>query len=848
MAESDNLDTHEYDDDETRLRESPIESGDELTVFDSGARHAPAEESVEEAASPKLPMLGDYILLSKIGEGGMGRVFKSRDSKMDRIVALKLLSSKLMKNEEAVRRFLQEVKAAAQLFHPNIVTALHTGEHQGMHYLVMEYVDGRPLSNIIREHGTIKLEQTVDYISQAAKGLAYAHGREMVHRDIKPSNFMLDGQGQVKLLDMGTARLGQQGDEDLTKSGIIMGTVNYMSPEQAKDPHSVDLRTDIYSLGCTMFYMLTGRPVYKGDMITTLMAHANNEIPSLSEANPDLPTWIEQVFEKMVAKDPDDRYQKMDEVVADLADLQEEHGDEEAGGFFSGLRAPGRVQTFPVGIDIGTSGTRIAWSNTNGVPKLLATHDGKVETPSTVAIDGHMNSAVGEFALSRLADRSAPMAFHLKKHLGATYYPSPLGDESYHPEVLAGLLIAKAVMDAERTIPTVKRAVIAVPSYFGERGRQAAQHAGVIAGLETVDLVAEPVAVASYYYQQDGVSRAGKDLVVDLGAGKLDVMAIEHSKDTSSVKSSDGSEGLGGNAFDKTIVDMVADGLKSGYGVDPRENDRECVMLWQGCEIAKRELTENEQASIRLAVGAQTIKAQLTRNKFEGLCDALLVRCGELIEGVLKRAKWKAADVDRILLCGGASQMPMFRRMLDKIVGEAEVVPLDQNAVALGAAIHAGHRRAMQQGDNVPYKWELVTGCTVSIVGKNVKTNEPVAVKLIPINTSVPIRARKVFETFQDNQRSFEIQLIEGEGNTPSTCMDLGKCAYTDIPEGTKANTAISFQFRIDRNGRLSVSVGMDDEQKPVPVPLVRDHGMSGADIYKWKEWVETVMLCSGMG
>ena len=192
MVESDNLDTHEYDDDETRLRESPIESGDELTVFDSGARHAPAEESVEEAASPKLPMLGDYILLSKIGEGGMGRVFKSRDSKMDRIVALKLLSSKLMKNEEAVRRFLQEVKAAAQLFHPNIVTALHTGEHQGMHYLVMEYVDGRPLSNIIREHGTIKLEQTVDYISQAAKGLAYAHGREMVHRDIKPSNFMLD--------------------------------------------------------------------------------------------------------------------------------------------------------------------------------------------------------------------------------------------------------------------------------------------------------------------------------------------------------------------------------------------------------------------------------------------------------------------------------------------------------------------------------------------------------------------------------------------------------------------------------------------------------------------------------
>ncbi|MFL2871031.1 MAG: Hsp70 family protein [Pirellulaceae bacterium] len=847
MAESDNISADEHDDDETRMRVSPIESGDELTVFDSETRHAPVDETVEEAASPKLPMLGDYILLSKIGEGGMGRVFKARDSKMDRIVALKLLSSKLMKNEEAVRRFLQEVKAAAQLFHPNIVTALHTGEHQGMQFLVMEYVDGRPLSNIIREHGTIKLDQTVDYISQAAKGLAYAHGREMVHRDIKPSNFMLDGHGQVKLLDMGTARLGQKTDEDLTKSGVIMGTVNYMSPEQAKDPHSVDLRTDVYSLGCTMFYMLTGRPVYKGDMITTLMAHANNEIPSISEANPDIPPWVEQVFEKMVAKDPDDRYQNMEEVVADLADLQKEYGDEEAGGFFSGLRAPGRVQTFPVGIDIGTSGTRIAWSNTKGVPHMVATHDGKVETPSAVAIDGHMNSAVGDPALSRLGDRSVPMAFRLKKHLGSTYYPSPLGDESYHPEVLAGLLIAKAVMDAERTISTVKRAVIGVPSFFGERGLQAIQNAGAIAGLETVDVVAEPVAAASYFYQQDGVERTGKDLVVDLGAGKLDVVAIEHSKENSMVKASGGSSSIGGNAFDQQIVDMVADGLKSGYGVDPRENERECIMLWQGCEFAKRELTEKEQAAIRLQVGAQTIKAQLTRNKFESLCEPLLKRCGELIEDVLQRAKWTGSDVDRVLLCGGASQMPMFESMLSDVVGEASVVRLDENAVTLGATIHAEYRRAMQQGDEVPYKWVLVTGRTLSIVGTNVKDDKPVAVRLIPLNTSIPIRARKVFNTFQDNQRSFEFHLIEGESSDPAECVNLGKCLYTGIPEGTKAKTAINVQFRLDRNGRLSVSFGMNEDEKPVPVPLVRDLGMSGADIFKWKEWVETVMLCSGM-
>ena len=334
MAESDNLDAHEHDDDETRLRESPIESGDELTVFDSGSRHAPAEESVEEAASPKLPMLGDYILLSKIGEGGMGRVFKARDSKMDRIVALKLLSSKLMKNEEAVRRFLQEVKAAAQLFHPNIVTALHTGEHQGMHYLVMEYVDGSALSQTVKQHGPVTLETAISYTLQAAQGLQYAHSRGVVHRDIKPSNLMLDADGCVKILDMGTARFGgeEKKEENLTQTGVIMGTVNYMSPEQARDAHSVDYRTDIYSLGCTFYYLLTGKPLYEGDMIKTLLAHAREPIPSLQEYDHHIPVWVDETLKRMLAKNPADRFQSIAEVIesfeAGVRSQQDDDDDE----------------------------------------------------------------------------------------------------------------------------------------------------------------------------------------------------------------------------------------------------------------------------------------------------------------------------------------------------------------------------------------------------------------------------------------------------------------------------------------------------------------------------------------
>ncbi|MBT4844162.1 MAG: serine/threonine protein kinase, partial [Planctomycetaceae bacterium] len=309
------------------MTDEPIED-DALEDPDQTRFHAPAPETLsdntdddetsvgttaerDDEASPRLPVLGDYVLLKKIGAGGMGTVFKARHSRMDRVVALKVLPPNMMKHPEAVQRFRQEVKAAAQLFHPNIVTAFDAGEQSGVHFLVMEFVDGQALSAIVKEHGPFNLEKGMEYIQQASVGLQYAHDRGMVHRDIKPSNLMLDVDGEVKLLDMGTARIGNQPEEELTKSGVIMGTVNYMSPEQAKDPHTVDHRCDIYSLGCTFYYLLTGKSLYQGDMIQTLMAHANKPIPSVSAANPEIPTWVDTILAKMLAKNPAHRYSSL---------------------------------------------------------------------------------------------------------------------------------------------------------------------------------------------------------------------------------------------------------------------------------------------------------------------------------------------------------------------------------------------------------------------------------------------------------------------------------------------------------------------------------------------------------
>ncbi len=270
---------------------------------------------------------GEYVVTDKIGAGGMGLVLKARHRRMDRDVAVKVLPAKAMKDDAAEARFYQEVKAAAKLIHTNIVVAFEAGENEGLHYLIMEYVDGRDLAAIVHEHGPLPVEEAVECVRQAAQGLQYAHDKGIVHRDIKPGNLLLAKDGTVKILDMGLARLNVGGlgegeekqPEQLTQSGQIMGTVDYMAPEQAEDTRTADHRADIYALGCTLFRLVTGEPVYQRDTIMQkLLAHREDVIPSMLEYRHDVPARLVGIFQRMVAKNPDERYQSMTEVIAAL--------------------------------------------------------------------------------------------------------------------------------------------------------------------------------------------------------------------------------------------------------------------------------------------------------------------------------------------------------------------------------------------------------------------------------------------------------------------------------------------------------------------------------------------------
>ncbi len=336
----------------TRFSEE-IESGSEALLTKLVAEEVITQFQADKFRDGKAADIcfGDYVLINELGRGGMGTVFLARHRLMDREVAIKILPVTTMESEAAVARFYQEVKVAGKLKHPNIVHAYDAREHQGFHYLVMEFVDGHDLAHVAHEIGPLPLEMTLDYVRQACLGLQWAHSKDVIHRDIKPSNLLLDGEGNVKVLDMGLARIDNGGlngkSIHLTTTGQVMGTVEYMSPEQAEDTRLADARSDIYSLGCTLYRLLSNSGPYSRDtVVKTILAHRNDPVPLLPATGDPRHDAVQKMFAKMVAKDPDDRYQTVDEILQAIDLLDADVGEESYPDVFA--HAAAKTDSTPV--------------------------------------------------------------------------------------------------------------------------------------------------------------------------------------------------------------------------------------------------------------------------------------------------------------------------------------------------------------------------------------------------------------------------------------------------------------------------------------------------------------------
>jgi serine/threonine protein kinase len=274
-------------------------------------------------------LLGKYKLLAELGAGGMSKVYLAEHILMQRRVAIKVLPKSRVDDTSYLARFHREAQAAAALDHRNIVRAYDVDNEGGIHYLVMEYVEGRDLQQVVKQDGPLEPALAAEYIRQAAEGLAHAHKAGLIHRDVKPANLLVDRKNVVKVLDLGLACFTDEDRASLTVAydENVLGTADYLSPEQALNSHNVDVRTDIYSLGCSLYYLLTGHPPFpEGTLPQRLMAHQKTPPPDIGLERPDVPADLIEICGRMMAKKLDRRYQTAEEVADVLAEWLVTHG------------------------------------------------------------------------------------------------------------------------------------------------------------------------------------------------------------------------------------------------------------------------------------------------------------------------------------------------------------------------------------------------------------------------------------------------------------------------------------------------------------------------------------------
>ena len=289
------------------------------------------------AVADSLPTgtsFGHYVIKKYIGGGGMGRVYLAADAALDRDVAIKVLTQQRACDPSIVARFMNEAKSAARLNHEHIAQVYIAGEEAGIPYIAFEFVEGTNVRTMVEEHDVFPLSQALNYLLQIAHALDHAAVHGVIHRDVKPSNILITHEGRAKLIDMGLARLQDTAEArgDLTASGVTLGTFDYISPEQARDPRNADIRSDIYSLGCTFFFMLVGRPPFpEGTVLQKLLQHQGDAPPDIRSFLPSIPAEIAFLIQKMMAKDPKQRFQTPAVLIEALTDAARRLGLRPAG-------------------------------------------------------------------------------------------------------------------------------------------------------------------------------------------------------------------------------------------------------------------------------------------------------------------------------------------------------------------------------------------------------------------------------------------------------------------------------------------------------------------------------------
>jgi molecular chaperone DnaK len=477
----------------------------------------------------------------------------------------------------------------------------------------------------------------------------------------------------------------------------------------------------------------------------------------------------------------------------------------------------------------------------------LINAEGDKTTPSVVLVE-EGEVIVGKEALKALASDADAVAMCAKRELGQRTFQKILGGRRYPPETLEAWILNKLRLDARRQIGDFNKVVITVPAYFDETRRKATQDAGYMAGFEVMDIINEPTAAAVAFGHQTGFLKRESDkreqtiLVYDLGGGTFDVTVMAIGPDEFVTLATDGDVLLGGRDWDERIVDYVAEEFIRRFGADPREDPNVYGRLWRDCEDAKRTLSARSKATIGCDFRGEGTRVEITRETFEDITRDLLDRTAFTTRQTLQAAGLEWSDIDRVLLVGGSTRMPAVYNLLRDMSGkEPDCSVSPDEAVAHGAALHAGILLAKHRGEAPMFCIRNVNSHSLGVAATDVKTGRPRTAKIIPRNTPLPVSAKRIFKTRRAGQRSILVQVVEGESRQPADCSQIGRCVVRDLPPDLPAETEIEVRFKYEENGRLTVSVYVEGTTAELTHELVRDNSLTREQLDSWRQYISGI-------
>jgi molecular chaperone DnaK len=504
-----------------------------------------------------------------------------------------------------------------------------------------------------------------------------------------------------------------------------------------------------------------------------------------------------------------------------------------------------------VGIDLGTTYSVVAKLDERGQPVTLVNAEGDRLTPSLALFDGD-EVIVGKEAMKAMGTEAERVAECAKRDMGHRAYHRAIGGKQYSPEVIQAWILHKLRKDAIAQIGPFDKAVITVPAYFDDVRRKATQDAGYMAGLEVLDIINEPTAAAvAFGFQQGFLNAAGSTdrprrvLVYDLGGGTFDVTLMEIRGSEFLALATDGDVALGGYDWDQRLLNMAADAFQREHAVDLRNITAAAGKLWRECEDAKRTLSARPKAPIVSEYQGKVLRVEVTREQFEDATQDLLDRTRFTCVQTLRAAGLDWPDLDRVLLVGGSTRMPMVRAMLEKLSGrppDASVAA--DEAVAHGAALHAGLILAKRAGRAAAFSIRNVNSHSLGVVGVDPQTKRRRNGIVIPRNTPLPVSAIRKFKTARDDQRSILVQIVEGESPSADDCTPVGRCTVADLPAGLPAKTQVDVVFNYQADGRLKVRVQVPQPGVPgaatrqMETEIVRENGLSKEHMDAWRKYI----------